>query len=96
MRVCARSQITRIACRHFVAEFDGERFAKRERATGRMVHENAGRVRGYSLLHLFHCLALFLTRCAFANAEARKNIKSGLVTDTALIAQAPLSDLESD
>jgi hypothetical protein len=49
-----------------------------------MIHENAGRVRGYSLLHLFHRLALFLARCVFANAETWKNIKSGLVTDIAL------------
>ena len=61
-----------------------ERFAKCERPAGRMIHENAGRVRGYFLLHLFHRLVLFLARCVFANAETGKNIEAGLVTDIAL------------
>jgi hypothetical protein len=51
---------------------------------GGWIHENAGRVRGYSLLHLFHRLALFLARRVCANAETGKNIEAGLVTNTAL------------
>ncbi len=69
---------------HFGAEFDGQRFAECELTAGRMIHENAGRVRRYSLLHLFHRLVLLLARRVLASAETGKDIEAGVVTDTAL------------
>ena len=68
----------------FRAELDSERFAKRERTPGRMIHENAGRVRRDFFAHVFHRLALFLSGCIFADAQTRKDVEAGLVADVAL------------
>jgi hypothetical protein len=85
MRVCANSQITRIAWSTSALNSTASDLPNANGRAGRMIHEDAGRVRGYSLLHLFHRLALFLARSVFANAEAGKNIKAGFVTDAALL-----------
>ncbi len=68
----------------FGAEFDSEPFAKRERAPGRMIHEDTGRTRRHFFAHVFHRFVLFLSGCVLADAGTRKNVKAGLFADAAL------------
>ena len=57
------------------AEFNSEQFAKCERSTRRMVHENARRVRRDFFAHVFHRFILFLAALRFCRRRGREKYK---------------------